>query len=131
SIIGFVLAAQELFGLTATDRILGYASPTFDVFVGEVFNALLIGGRLCLAQDEDRLSIPRLQRLLESARVTWTDLPPAVMALLEPERMPDLRNVFVGGELFPGELVNRWNRGRHFFNGYGPTECTVTMVVHE
>ncbi len=131
SIIGFVLASQELFDLTEADRILGYASPTFDVFVGEVFNALLLGGRLCLAQDEDRLSIPRLQRLLESARVTWTDLPPAVMALLEPERMPALRNVFVGGELFPGELVNRWNRGRHFFNGYGPTECTVTMVVHD
>jgi acyl-coenzyme A synthetase/AMP-(fatty) acid ligase/acyl carrier protein len=63
--------------------------------------------------------------------VTVTDLPPAVMALLRPERFPALRIVFAGGELFPGELVNRWNPGRHFFNGYGPTECTVTMIVQE
>ncbi len=131
SIVGFVQAAQQLFELSPADRILGYASATFDVFVGEVFNALLTGARLCLAQEEDRLSIPRLQRLLETAGVTVTDLPPAVMALLEPERLPALRIVFVGGEAFPGELVNRWNPGRRFFNGYGPTECTVTMVVHE
>jgi len=131
SVIGFVAAMTELFHLTPADRILGYASPTFDVFVGEVFMALLTGARLCLAEDEDRLSMPRLQRLMETTAVTVTDLPPAVMALLRPERFPALRIVFAGGELFPGELVNRWNPGRHFFNGYGPTECTVTMVVHE
>ncbi|BCJ50692.1 hypothetical protein Asp14428_21670 [Actinoplanes sp. NBRC 14428] len=131
SVIGFVAAMTELFHLTPADRVLGYASPTFDVFVGEVFMALLNGGRLCLAEDDDRLSMSRLQRLMEDTAVTVTDLPPAVMALLRPERFPALRIVFAGGELFPGELVNRWNPGRHFFNGYGPTECTVTMVVHE
>jgi acyl carrier protein len=39
--------------------------------------------------------------------------------------------VFVGGEAFSAELVNRWNPGRRLFNGYGPTECTVTMTVQE
>ncbi|HUC56837.1 MAG TPA: amino acid adenylation domain-containing protein [Streptosporangiaceae bacterium] len=131
SIIGFVRAAQELFELTPADRVLGYASANFDVSVGEYFNALLTGARLYLATDTERLSIPRLQALIEDSGVTVTDLPPTVMALLEPERFPALRIVFVGGEAFPGELVNRWNPGRRFFNGYGPTECTVTMIVHE
>jgi amino acid adenylation domain-containing protein len=131
SVIGFVRAAQQLFELTPADRVLGYASANFDVSVGEYFNALLTGARLYLATDEERLSVPRLQALIETSGITVTDLPPAVMALLEPERFTALRIVFVGGEAFPGELVNRWNPGRRFFNGYGPTECTVTMIVQE
>lgn len=131
SVIAFVGAAQELFGLTEADRVLGYASANFDVSVGEMFNALLTGARLHLVRDDERLDVTRLQELLETAGITVTDLPPTVMALLAPERLTALRIVFVGGEAFPGELVNAWNPGRRFFNGYGPTECTVTMIVHE
>ncbi|MEW2119725.1 amino acid adenylation domain-containing protein [Streptomyces sp. NPDC005474] len=131
SVVGFVEAARELFDLTPADRVLGYAAANFDVSVGEMFNALLTGARLHLATDAQRLDVDALQHLIESAGITVTDLPPTVMALLKPERFPSLRIVFVGGEAFPGELVNRWNPGRRFFNGYGPTECTVTMVVHE
>ena len=65
------------------------------------------------------------------AGITVIDLPPPVMALLEPERFDALRIVFVGGEAFPAELVNRWSPGRSFHNGYGPTECTVTMIDEE
>ncbi|MFK4066961.1 amino acid adenylation domain-containing protein [Streptomyces sp. NPDC029674] len=132
SVVGFVEAMRELFEITPDDRVLGYASANFDVSVGEMFNALLTGAQLHLVPDEVRLDVGRLQELLEEERVSVVDLPPAVLALLDPDRLPDLRIVFVGGEAFPGELVNRWNRdGHRFFNGYGPTECTVTMVVHE
>ncbi|WP_409492252.1 non-ribosomal peptide synthetase [Amycolatopsis sp. cmx-11-12] len=131
AVVNFVEAMRDLFVLTPADRMLGYASTTFDVSIFEMFGALLTGGRLCLALDSDRLDIERLQRLLQQEEITVTDLPPSVMAMLEPERLDKLRIAFVGGEAFPRELVNRWNRGRRFFNGYGPTECTVTMIVHE
>lgn len=132
SVTGFVEAARHLFDITPDDRVLGYASANFDVSVGEMFNALLTGAQLHLVPDDVRLDVGLLQELLEKERISLVDLPPAVLALLDPDRLPDLRIVFVGGEAFPGELVNRWNRdGHRFFNGYGPTECTVTMVVHE
>ena len=75
--------------------------------------------------------MPALQRLIEETGTTIIDLPPPVMALLTPERFTAARLVMVGGEMFNGELVNRWNQGRRLFNGYGPTECTVAMVYHE
>jgi amino acid adenylation domain-containing protein len=131
SVVNFVDATRELFALTEHDTFLGYAAYTFDVSIFEMFGALLTGARLCVALDDERLDIGRLQALLERAEVTVTDLPPAVMALLAPEPLHRLRIVFVGGEAFSGEMVNRWNPGRRLFNGYGPTECTVTMVVHE
>nr|APD71602.1 non-ribosomal peptide synthetase 4 [Streptomyces sp.] len=130
-LVNFVDSTRELFDLTPADRVLGFASITFDVSVFETFSALLTGARLCLATDEERLSVDRLQTLMEQAGVTVIDLPPTVMPLLEPERFTTLRIAFVGGEAFSGELVNRWNPGRRLFNGYGPTECTVTMIVEE
>jgi amino acid adenylation domain-containing protein len=130
-VVNFADSTRELFDLTPADRVLGFASITFDVSVFETFSALLTGARLCLATDGERLSIDRLQSLMERAGITVIDLPPTVMPLLTPERFTDLRIAFVGGEAFSGELVNRWNRGRRLFNGYGPTECTVTMIVEE
>ncbi|MET8249446.1 amino acid adenylation domain-containing protein [Streptomyces sp. NPDC005202] len=130
-VVNFIDSTRELFDLTPADRVLGFASVTFDVSVFETFSALLIGARLCLATDDERLSVERLQSLMEQAGITVIDLPPTVMPLLTPERFTDLRIAFVGGEAFSGELVNRWNPGRRLFNGYGPTECTVTMIVEE
>ncbi|MGX1543856.1 non-ribosomal peptide synthetase [Streptomyces adustus] len=130
-VVNFIDSTRELFELTAADRMLGFASATFDVSVFETFSALLTGARLCVATDDERLSVERLQSLMEQAGVTVIDLPPTVMPLLTPERFTDLRIAFVGGEAFSGELVNRWNPGRRLFNGYGPTECTVTMIVEE
>ncbi|MER7515579.1 amino acid adenylation domain-containing protein [Streptomyces sp. NPDC126499] len=130
-VVNFIDSTRELFELTPADRVLGFASTTFDVSVFEIFSALLTGARLCLATEDERLSIDRLQALMERAGITVIDLPPTVMPLLAPERFTDLRIAFVGGEAFSGELVNRWNPGRRLFNGYGPTECTVTMIVEE
>ncbi|MGH4033418.1 non-ribosomal peptide synthetase [Actinomycetota bacterium Odt1-20B] len=130
-VVNFIDSTRDLFELTPGDRVLGFASVTFDVSVFETFSALLTGARLCLATDDERLSIDRLQSLMEQARITVIDLPPTVMPLLTPEKFTDLRIAFVGGEAFSGELVNRWNPGRRLFNGYGPTECTVTMIVEE
>jgi amino acid adenylation domain-containing protein len=130
-VVNFIDSTRELFDLTPADRVLGFASITFDVSVFETFSALLTGARLCLATDDERLSIDRLQSLMERAGITVIDLPPTVMPLLTPEKFTDLRIAFVGGEAFSGELVNRWNPGRRLFNGYGPTECTVTMIVEE
>lgn len=130
-VVNFTDSTRDLFGLTPADRVLGFASATFDVSVFETFSALLTGARLCIATDDERLSVDRLQALMERQGITVIDLPPTVMPLLAPERFTDLRIAFVGGEAFSGELVNRWNPGRRLFNGYGPTECTVTMIVEE
>ncbi|MBW5420172.1 amino acid adenylation domain-containing protein [Streptomyces sp. BG9H] len=130
-VVNFIDSTRDLFELTPADRVLGFASSTFDVSVFETFSALLTGARLCLATDDERLSIDRLQALMEQAGITVIDLPPTVMPLLAPENFTELRIAFVGGEAFSGELVNRWNPGRRLFNGYGPTECTVTMIVEE
>src|SRR5260221_1098785 len=42
--------------------------------------------------------------------------------------LPDVRLVYVGGEELTPDVAERWSRGRQLENGYGPTECTVTVT---
>jgi amino acid adenylation domain-containing protein len=132
SVVQFAESTRRLFEITPADRFLQFAAFTFDVSVFEIFTSLTSGCRLCLMSQDRLLDLDRLAELIERERVTVMDMAPAVMALLDGSRFPDLRILFVGGEAFTGELTNRWNLGdRRFFNGYGPTETTVTVIAYE
>jgi amino acid adenylation domain-containing protein len=132
AVANFIASTTSIFEVTPRDRILQFASLCFDVSVFEMFTALLSGATLVLGSRETLLSPPALTQLMKEQGVTITDLPPAMMTLLPAEEFTTERIVFVGGEAFSGDLVNRWALpGRHFYNGYGPTESTVTMTLKE
>ncbi|MQY12842.1 Dimodular nonribosomal peptide synthase [Streptomyces sp. RB5] len=125
----FALNARDLFGLGPGDRVLQFANPAFDVSVFDVFGALASGAAVVAAPRGTLLDPDALAVLLREERVTVSDLPPAMLRLLDPEPLTDLRALWVGLEAFPAELVNRWRTpGRAFHNGYGPTEATVACV---
>lgn len=129
SIVNFAQAITELFAMGGGDRVLQFANPSYDVSLFDFFSALTSGATLVQAPRRTLLDPQALAALLAEERITVADLPPAVLATLEPSRLPDLRTLFVGLEAFPGELVNRWNTpGRQFHNGYGPTEATVACI---
>ncbi|MGP3983817.1 amino acid adenylation domain-containing protein [Streptomyces sp. KR80] len=127
--VNFVVNARELFRIGPGDRLLQFANPAFDVSVFDFYGALGSGAAVVGAPRERLLDPDGLQGLLAEERVTVADVPPAVLRLLDPEPLTDLRALFVGLEAFPAELVNRWGgERREFHNGYGPTEATVACV---
>jgi amino acid adenylation domain-containing protein len=131
AIANFIHGIQGIFGLGSHDSVLQFASLGFDVSVFEIFGALACGARLCLARQETLLSVTGLTQFMRRHSVSVTDIPPAVMNLLDATAFPALRIAFVGCEAYSGDLVDRWAPGRRFFNGYGPTEATVTMTTQE
>ncbi|MBO4161485.1 non-ribosomal peptide synthetase [Micromonospora antibiotica] len=130
SVVDFVLANAECWGVGPTDRMLALASLGFDVSVAEIFTALAVGATLVIAADDDRLSVDRLRRLLRRERVTVAEVPQSVLGLLDPAELPDIRLVPLGGEA-PNPLVTaHWVRaGKRVINNYGPTETTVTATM--
>jgi amino acid adenylation domain-containing protein/thioester reductase-like protein len=130
--VGNMAAAQaRAFGLRAEDRILQFASLSFDASIFEIVMALLNGGTLCLGTPASLLPGPALSQLLRDQAVTTATLPPSALAAMPVEEFPALRNMIVAGEACSAELVRDWASGRHFFNAYGPTEATVWASVAE
>jgi amino acid adenylation domain-containing protein len=120
---------RRAFALGPGDRVLQFASLSFDASVWEVAMALASGATLCLASREILASPPDLHRLLREGAITAVTLPPSLLHVLSAEDLPALRVVISAGEACSRALVQKWGAGRAFFNAYGPTEATVCASV--
>ncbi|MEV5320350.1 non-ribosomal peptide synthase/polyketide synthase [Streptomyces sp. NPDC052687] len=126
----FATAAAERYDAGAGDRVLQFASPSFDASVLELCVSLLSGATL-LTGEEGPLVGERLAQVLAARRVSHTLIPPAALATVAPETadaLPHLRTLIVGAEACPPHLVERWAPGRRMINSYGPTEATVVAT---
>ncbi|MEX2970010.1 non-ribosomal peptide synthase/polyketide synthase [Streptomyces sp. C184] len=127
---GFASAAAARYDVQPGDRVLQFASPSFDASVLELSISLLAGATL-IAGEEGPLLGERLAQVLAERRITHTLIPPAALATVPPEAagaLPDLRTLIVGAEACPADLVERWAPGRRMINSYGPTEATVVAT---
>ncbi len=130
SVVNLVHGRMEHWGIGPGNAVLQFASYAFDMSVLDTFLSLLSGARMVLPAPETRHSPPRLAALIRQARVTYANLPTAVLDLLPAGHYPDLRVLSVGGEQVPTELARRWIRpGLRLVNGYGPTEATSIAVI--
>jgi len=125
-------AQAHAFALDAADRVLQFASLSFDASIFEVVMSFTAGGTLYLAPREELMPGDSLLGLLRRHRITIVTLPPSALALLPDADLPDLTRIVVAGEAWGAELVGRWARGgRRLFNAYGPSEATVWSSVAE
>ncbi len=103
-------------------------SLAFDVSVGEIFGALLHGGRLVVVPESVSASPSDFQDLLVAEQVSASTQTPSAMGKLSPQGLESMA-VLVGGEGLPAEAVDLWAPGRVMLNAYGPTETTVRVAV--
>ncbi|AUX45575.1 uncharacterized protein SOCE26_070690 [Sorangium cellulosum] len=122
---------RRIFGLGPSDRLLQFASMSFDASVAKIVMALTAGATLYLASREAQMPGRALLALLREREIEIAVLPPSVLAALPFEQLPALRTLVVAGEACPPELVATWGRGRRFWNAYGPTEATVCATAGE
>ena len=130
NLAAFTAAANQSLGGPFDYKQAAFAAIGFDVAVYEFFAPLVCGASIQLVPDAERADANRLQRFLEAHQTTRVFLPPVLMPLLDPERLPDLREVITGGEACDPRQVERWAAPglRKFYNWYGPTEATVAVL---
>jgi amino acid adenylation domain-containing protein/non-ribosomal peptide synthase protein (TIGR01720 family) len=129
--VNFTVQNLVACGLGPGTRFLGYSAITFDMSVLEVFGALSSGGTLVLATQDERMDVDLLQQLIIRREAAVADLPPVLLPLLDPDALPSLTFLTVGGEAPSRDVVDRWTTPtRQVWNTYGPTETTVVVTMH-
>ncbi|MFF8996860.1 non-ribosomal peptide synthase/polyketide synthase [Streptomyces achromogenes] len=126
----FSAAEAAHYQVAAGDRVLAFATPSFDASVLELCMSLPHGARLVVPRPGPLLGA-ELAGVLRAGRVTHTLLPPAALATLPadtPGTLPDLKTLIVGADACGVELVARWAPHHRMVNSYGPTEATVVAT---
>ena len=113
------------FELTKDDRILQFASLSFDASLMEIFSALASGGTLYITAKDILLSPMEMMSYLKDNNISMCILPPSLLRILPPDELPSLRILISAGESCSIDIARIWSKGRSFVNGYGPTETTI------
>ncbi|HWQ32046.1 MAG TPA: amino acid adenylation domain-containing protein [Blastocatellia bacterium] len=140
SLLNHNLAMIGSYGLQASDRVLQFASISFDVAAEEIFPAWLAGATVVLRPD-GMMTGSDLQQMIEREELTVINLPAPywhewVSELAATKAAPpaSLRLVVTGSDRVSAERYAVWKRlaGSRvaWMNAYGPTEATITATLY-
>ncbi|XUM21533.1 amino acid adenylation domain-containing protein [Bradyrhizobium oligotrophicum S58] len=128
-LVNLVRAQTAAFEIEAGDRVLQFASPSFDASVSEIATALSKGAAIVTGDADTLRPGPSLAALVQSCAVTHATLPPTALRVMEPDDLAGCRVLVVAGEACPGDLVALWSPHRRMLNAYGPTEVSVCASI--
>ena len=131
-IVNLVNSDVDRYRLGPDDRVVQLSTPAYDSSVEETWMAFSVGATLLVMDEATARLGPDLIPWLREEQATVFTPPPTLLrasGCTDPEAaLPDLQLLYVGGEALPPDLADLWARGRWMENGYGPTECTVTVM---
>ncbi|MDH7486311.1 MAG: amino acid adenylation domain-containing protein [Anaerolineae bacterium] len=142
SLLNYVHAAIEAFELGAQDRVLQFASISFDAAAEEIFPTLACGARLVLRNDAMLSSVSTFLETCREQGLTVLDLPTVYWHQMVSDMVsqnlalpPCLRLVIIGGEKALPERLLAWHQAVgtrvRLLNTYGPTEATIVATMWE
>lgn len=148
AIASHILNAARHFELMRDDRVLQFASLSFDQSLEQIFVALVSGATLVLRGPEV-WDTRRFSGVLADYGLTVINLPPAywqqwvadssALGTRQQEHtlVPagQLRLMISGGDVMPATSLHLWAQtsmgGARLLNAYGPTETTITATTFE
>jgi len=140
-LVNYIHQLGQKTALSPHDRVLQFASPSFDICIEETFAAWLHGATLVLRDSGMNLSADEFFAGCERHAISWLSLPTAWWhelcgALESGERaLPaSLRSVTIGGEKARLEAFALWKQAAaniRLLNTYGPTETSIAATWYE
>ncbi|MEX0444768.1 amino acid adenylation domain-containing protein [Xenorhabdus sp. SGI246] len=115
------------------DCTLHYMSLSFDVSVQEIFGTLCTGGKLYIADEEERKDLHHLQNVIALNGIHRAYFPYvalqhlAQLTVMNKAQLPTLKEVYSTGEqlVLTSDIKHMFNADRRLINLYGPSESHV------
>ncbi|KAL1652047.1 Non-ribosomal peptide synthetase [Diplodia intermedia] len=124
-------------------RWFQFAAPTFDPSVMEIFVTFSTGNTLCSAERQTSLTDP--EATITELRATVMMATPSMAAILNPQKVPTLKDLWVMGEAVNRRVIENFSFDsparieRHgtstatspegLLNAYGPTEGSINCTL--
>ncbi|HEY7350648.1 MAG TPA: amino acid adenylation domain-containing protein [Ktedonobacterales bacterium] len=142
ALVNHNLAFIKHFDVRPADRILQFASLSFDTAAEEIFPCWLAGAALVLRPVQVALTFEELFRLIEHERLSILNLPTAYwhtwtyeLAKANTPLPESLRWVITGGEQALLQRLTLWQervpKRVRWSNCYGPTEATIGATTYD
>ncbi|MDU1412334.1 MAG: amino acid adenylation domain-containing protein [Clostridium sp.] len=128
-VINFKTAYQEHLNITEKDRIIQFASFSFDASVAEIVMTLLNGACLYIVEKDIINSYDKFIDYLNNNKITIATLPPAYVSNISSNKVKYLEKILTAGSSTNCEIVKDWSMGREYINAYGPTEATIGVSM--
>ncbi len=142
NVVNHSTSAITEYGLTNSDRVLQFATFSFDVAAEEIFPTLLTGGTLVMRPVEIFSSFADFSTFIEQKNLTVLNLPTPywqewVLEISQGKsKVPNqLRLLVTGSEGVLPERLALWQQlvgdKVMWVNAYGPTEATITATIYK
>ena len=127
NLVNFCAWYREYYQLKPGDKVAAFASYGFDANMMDQYPALTSGACVCIIPEQVRHDLGALDRYLIENGVTHSFMTTQV-GVMYARNFPDnpvLKHLSVGGE----KLISMPPPSYAFYNGYGPTECTIFSSI--
>lgn len=128
-----LLNLQEIFtnklSIGAGDKVLQFASPSFDASVWEFVMALLTGASLHIPAADIIPDADRFTDFLTEQEITCMTLPPVYLQNLSYNSKLSLRLLITAGSSPQQEIIKQWLPHLDYINAYGPTETSICAAM--
>jgi len=130
-LVNIVISQKKQFNITAEDRILQLSSISFDASAEQIWISLLSGSAIIIVSKELLADLSSLEQYIISQKVSYIDAVPSLLNVLEINDCSNIKRIRSGGEPCMPAVVEKWKEKCILFNGYGPTETSVTAVEYQ
>lgn len=131
---GFVnmcLYQIKVYGLGINERVLQFASISFDASVYEIFIALLSGSTLVIIDKDIILDKKAFLNYIDKQGLTFILLPPVFLNSLGRPELEKVKTIVTAGEACNVEDAQYYSKTKKYFNAYGPTEASVCVSLYQ
>lgn len=114
------------------DVMLQYSVCTFDIFVEEVFAAMLNGAAIAIPNEEQKADIKELIKFIDAKNVKIiSGFPYLFEEINKNGEFPDSLGLFLsGGDVLRASYIDKVPSRIQVYNTYGPSETTVCAAYY-